>query len=110
MILDLLKFSNELRIDVNVMNDNPLTQTPLHQTAINKKWHAYYALVERGANSYLPDSHGISANEYRGRNGMTAFNRQAQQQIRQDLFGDAAPGAEALINAINATSQDCRIS
>lgn len=107
LILDLLKHRKELEIDVNTMNDNPLKQSPLHRTAINKKWHAYYALVERGGNSLLPDSSGISAQDYRIRNGMTVFNLPEQQQIRSDLFGDSAPEAEAFINA---TNQNCCIS
>lgn len=107
LILDLLKYREELGVDVNTMNDNSLKQSPLHRVAINKKWHAYYALVERGAASYLPDSNGIPAYEYRSRNGLTIFNQQAQQQIRRDLFGDAAPQAEAFINAAN---QNCCVS
>ena len=111
MILDLLKHRDELGINVNTMNNNPLKQTPLHRVAINKKWHAYYALVERGAKSYLHDSNGVPASEYRSRNGMTIFDTQAQQQIRQDLFGDAAPAAEAFINTVNgANAGECRIS
>lgn len=107
LILDLLKYREELGIDVNTMNDNPLKQSPLHRVAINQKWHAYYALVERGGNSNLSDSSGISAQEYRSRNGMTIFNEQAQQQIIRDLFVDAAPEAEAFINAVN---QNCCMS
>ncbi len=107
LILDLLKYREELGIDVNTMNDNPLKQSPLHRVAINKKWHAFYALVEKGGNSLLLDSIGVTAQEYRIRNGMTIFNQQAQQQIRRDLFGDATPENEAFINAVN---QNCCIS
>lgn len=102
LILELLEHRQELGIDVNTMNDNPLKQTPLHRVAINSKWHAYYALVERGANSRLADSRGKEANQYRTANGMTIFNQQAQHQIRKDLFGDAALEAEAYINAVNS--------
>ena len=107
MILDLLKNRDDLGIDVNTMNANPLRQTPLHQAAIHKKWHAYYALVERGANSNLKDRDGIPAIEYRSRNGMTVFNTQALHQIRRDLLGEAAPEAEAVINA---AKKQCSIS
>ena len=41
LILDLLKYREELGADVNTMNDNPLKQSPLHRVAINKKWHDY---------------------------------------------------------------------
>jgi ankyrin repeat protein len=110
MILDLLKHRDELKINVNTMNDNPLRQTPLHRAAIHSKWHAYYALVEVGANSYLEDSKGIPANEYRCRNSMTVFNSRAQHQILKDLFGDAAPMAEKWVDAVNAATDQCSIS
>ena len=41
LILDLLKYREELGVDVNSMNNNPFKQSPLHRVAINKNWHDY---------------------------------------------------------------------
>lgn len=89
MILDLLRYRGVLAIDVNKMNDNPLGQTPLHRFAIDKKWHAYFALLERGADSGLLDNSNTPAQEYRRRNGMhISDNLDLIAEIYQDLAGD----------------------
>lgn len=108
LILDLLKYQKELGLNINNMNDNTLHQTPLHRAAINKRWHAYFALVERGADSALPDLTGVAARDYRTQNGMSALNIGWMQQIRQDLFGDTAPEAEQFLKQLDQSDLSAR--
>lgn len=106
LILDLLKYKQELAIDVDTMNNNPLKQTPLHRAAINRKWHAYYALVKREVDSELPDFNGRSAQDYRIENGMDVHAAPEElKQILRDLFGNDAAEAETIIDF----APNCRI-
>lgn len=94
MILDLLRCRDGLGINVNAMNNNSLRQTPLHRAAINRKWHAYYALVDKDADSSLKDGTGTSASQYRHKNSMTLLDSENPLQIIKDLFGDSTPLAD----------------
>jgi hypothetical protein len=83
LILKLLKHKNDLRMNINMMNNNSLQQTPLHKAVINQNWHAYFAMLEHGANSYLCDVNSMTAIQHTHQQGMSL---DAKMQIKKDLL------------------------